>query len=181
MLLGLMKANYKSIFGWSNVLSNYSFADFLKDAWLPSLVASLLLLLAVYNKVDMYLQVKSLLELGITIIPSMVALIVAAYTIMLSFLLSDKISSIKEKTGGREFIQNINSSFAMCLLISILTIILMIVFKGISCMELEVEPKLADAINYVAYFIITFLLTYSVFILVGIVVDIYNSGQTSLL
>lgn len=123
----------------------------------------------------------SVLDLGISIIPSMVALIVAAYTIMLSFILSDKVTSIKNKEGGADFIQSINSGFAFCLLISILTIIMMVLAKGICNMQVEVESTLADIINYVVYFLFSFLLGYSVFILIGIVIDIYNSGQTSLL
>ena len=100
---------------------------------------------------------------------------------MLSFILSDKVTSIKNKEGGADFIQSINSGFAFCLLISILTIIMMVLAKGICNMQVEVEPTLADIINYVVYFLFSFLLVYSVFILIGIVIDIYNSGQTSLL
>ena len=57
----------------------------------------------------------------------------------------------------------------------------MVLAKGICNMQVEVEPTLADIINYVVYFLFSFLLVYSVFILIGIVIDIYNSGQTSLL
>ena len=181
MLLNIMRTKRKSLFGWSNVFHNYSLLDFAKDAWMPFLIALVLLAVAMLNHKDMYVQVEKILDLGISIIPSMVALIVAAYTIMLSFILSDKVTSIKNKEGGADFIQSINSGFAFCLLISILTIIMMVLAKGICNMQVEVEPTLADIINYVVYFLFSFLLGYSVFILIGIVIDIYNSGQTSLL
>ena len=181
MLLNIMRTKRKSLFGWSNVFYNYSLQDFAKDAWMPFLIALVLLAVAMLNNTDMYVQVEKILDLGISIIPSMVALIVAAYTIMLSFILSDKVTSIKNKEGGADFIQSINSGFAFCLLISILTIIMMVLAKGICNMQVEVEPTLADIINYVVYFLFSFLLGYSVFILIGIVIDIYNSGQTSLL
>ena len=181
MLLNIMRTKRKSLFGWSNVFNNYSLQDFKKDAWMPFLIALVLLAVAMLNHKDMYVQLEKILDLGISIIPSMVALIVAAYTIMLSFILSDKVTSIKNKEGGADFIQSINSGFAFCLLISILTIIMMVLAKGICNMQVEVEPTLADIINYVVYFLFSFLLVYSVFILIGIVIDIYNSGQTSLL
>ncbi len=181
MLLNIMRTKRKSLFGWSNVFHNYSLLDFAKDAWMPFLIALVLLAVAMLNHKDMYVQVEKILDLGISIIPSMVALIVAAYTIMLSFILSDKVTSIKNKEGGADFIQSINSGFAFCLLISILTIIMMVLAKGICNMQVEVEPTLANIINYVVYFLFSFLLVYSVFILIGIVIDIYNSGQTSLL
>lgn len=179
MLLNIMRTKRKSLFGWSNVFYNYSLLDFAKDAWMPFLIALVLLAVAMLNNTDMYVQVGKILDLGISIIPSMVALIVAAYTIMLSFILSDKVTSIKNKEGGADFIQSINSGFAFCLLISILTIIMMVLAKGICNMQVEVEPTLADIINYVVYFLFSFLLVYSVFILIGIVIDIYNSGQTA--
>lgn len=181
MLLNIMRTKRKSLFGWSNVFYNYSLQDFAKDAWMPFLIALVLLAVAMLNNTDMYVQVGKILDLGISIIPSMVALIVAAYTIMLSFILSDKVTSINNKEGGADFIQSINSGFAFCLLISILTIIMMVLAKGICNMQVEVEPTLADIINYVVYFLFSFLLVYSVFILIGIVIDIYNSGQTALL
>ena len=181
MLLNIMKNKRKSLFGWSNVFYNYSLLDFAKDAWMPFLIALVLLVIAILNHTDMYVQVERMLDLGISIIPSMVALIVAAYTIMLSFILSDKVSSIKNKEGGADFIQSINSGFAFCLLISILTIIMIALAKGICNMEVEVEPTLAVIINNVVYFLFSFLLVYLVFILIGIVIDIYNSGQTALL
>lgn len=181
MLLNIMRTKRKSLFGWSNVFHNYSLLDFAKDAWMPFLIALVLLAVAMLNHTDMYVQVEKILDLGISIIPSMVALIVAAYTIMLSFILSDKVTSVKNKEGGADFIQSINSGFAFCLLISILTIIMMVLAKGICNMQVEVESTLADIINYVVYFLFSFLLVYSVFILIGIVIDIYNSGQTSLL
>ncbi len=181
MLLNIMRTKRKSLFGWSNVFNNYSLQDFKKDAWMPFLIALVLLAVAMLNHKDMYVQLEKILDLGISIIPSMVALIVAAYTIMLSFILSDKVTSIKNKEGGADFIQSINSGFAFCLLISILTIIMMVLAKGICNMQVEVEPTLADIINYVVYFLFSFLLVYSVFILIGIVIDIYNSGQTALL
>ena len=181
MLLNIMRTRRKPLFGWSNVFYNYSLLDFAKDAWMPFLIALVLLAVAMLNNTDMYVQVGKILDLGISIIPSMVALIVAAYTIMLSFILSDKVTSIKNKEGGADFIQSINSGFAFCLLISILTIIMMVLAKGICNMQVEVEPTLADIINYVVYFLFSFLLVYSVFILIGIVIDIYNSGQTALL
>ena len=170
MLLNIMRTKRKSLFGWSNVFYNYSLLDFAKDAWMPFLIALVLLAVAMLNHTDMYVQVEKILDLGISIIPSMVA-----------FILSDKVTSIKNKEGGADFIQSINSGFAFCLLISILTIIMMVLAKGICNMQVEVEPTLADIINYVVYFLFSFLLGYSVFILIGIVIDIYNSGQTALL
>ena len=38
-----------------------------------------------------------------------------------------------------------------------------------------------NTVNYPVYFLVCYLLVYSVSILIGIVIDIFNSGQTTLL
>lgn len=46
---------------------------------------------------------------------------------------------------------------------------------------MHIKCKYAVVIDYAVYFSITFLLILSVYILYGIVIDIFNSGQTTLL
>ena len=41
--------------------------------------------------------------------------------------------------------------------------------------------KEPNTVNYPVYFLVCYLLVYSVSILIGIVIDIFNSGQTTLL
>lgn len=57
MLLNIMRTKRKSLFGWSNVFYNYSLQDFAKDAWMPFLIALVLLAVAMLNNTDMYVQV----------------------------------------------------------------------------------------------------------------------------
>lgn len=68
-----MKAKRKSIFGWGNVFANYHFGDFMQDAWLPLSVASVLLIVAQVNDVNLFEQLENVLDIGIAIIPSMVS------------------------------------------------------------------------------------------------------------
>ena len=53
------------------------------------------------------------------------------------------------------------------------------IFSSIANMKIEIQNP--DAINYLAFFLVCYSLIYSVSILVGIVIDIFNSGQTVLL
>ena len=72
-----------------------------------------------------------------------------------------------------------NSSFAICLIISTVSIIVMIVVSCVVSMDIKVQNP--DVINYPVFFIICYLLVFSVSILIGIVIDVFNSGQTTLL
>ena len=47
-------------------------------------------------------------------------------------------------------------------------------------MNTHVVIECPNIINYPVYFLVCYLLVYSVSILIGIVVDIFNSGQTTL-
>lgn len=128
---------------------------------------------------DILLQLKHLVEVGISIVPAMVALILTAYTIMQTFIIGDKFASIKKTEEGRQLIQYLNSSFAACLFVSTISIIAMIIISSIVNMGIAIEEP--NIVNYPVYFLVCYLLVYSVSILIGIVIDIFNSGQTTLL
>lgn len=168
-----------SIFGWKNVLYNYGWKGILLDSILPVVISSLLCTVMYWKNVDVFLQLKHLVDVGISIVPAMVALILTAYTIMLTFIIGDKFTSIKKTEAGKKLIQDLNSSFAACLFVSTISIIAMIIISSIANMDIEIKEP--NAVNYPVYFFVCYLLVYSVSILIGIVIDTFNSGQTSIL
>lgn len=168
-----------TIFGWKNVLRTYGCKSFLLDSILPIIVSSLLCIIIFLSNSDIFAQLKHLVGIGIAIIPTMVALTLTAYTIMLSFIISDKFAKIKEKTEGKKLIQDLNSSFAACLLVATISVITMIIISSVANMDISITNP--GIVNFIAFFAVCYLLVYSVSILIGIVIDIYNCGQTSLL
>lgn len=168
-----------SFFGWKSVFRNYGWKNFFVDSILPVLISILLSIVMYWKDADIFMQLKHLVEVGISIVPAMVALILTAYTIILIFIVGDKLVSIKKTEKGRKLIQDLNSSFAACLLVSIISIIAMIVVSSIANMGITI--KYPNIVNYPVCFFVSYLLVYSVSILIGIVIDIFNSGQTTLL
>lgn len=168
-----------SIFGWKKVLYNYGCKGIFLDSILPVVISSLLCAIMYWKDVDVFLQLKHLLGAGISIVPAMVALILTAYTIMLAFIIGDKFTSIKKTDAGKRLIQDLNSSFAACLFVSTISIIAMIIISSIANMDIEIKEPIF--VNYSVYFFVCYLLVYSVSILIGIVIDIFNCGQTSIL
>lgn len=173
-----MKKKY-SIFGWKAVRKNYGWKNFFTDSIMPLLISSILSLLMYIVNTDVFLQLKHIVSIGISIIPAMVALILTAYTIMLTFIASDKFSSIKNTDKGKKLILDLNSSFAACLFVSTISIIIMILVSSIANLGIQIERP--EIVNYPTYFIVCYFLIYSVSILTGIVIDIFNSGQTVLI
>lgn len=172
-------AKPNSVFGWKNVLYNYGLKGILLDSILPVIVSSLLCSIMYWKDADIFSQLKHLVNVGISIIPAMVALILTAYTIILTFIIGGKFTSIKKTKAGKKLIQDLNSSFAACLFVSTISIIVMIIISSIANMDIEIKEP--NAVNYSAYFFVCYLLVYSVSILIGIVIDIFNSGQISIL
>lgn len=169
----------KSIFGWKNAFKNYGLKGFLLDSILPVIISSMLCIIIYLKNIDIFFQLKHLIEVGINIVPAMVALILASYTIMLTFISGDTFSSVKSTQSGKNLIKALNASFAVCLLISTITIILMFIVSGIANMNIECLDS--DIINYIAFFVLCYLLIYSISILIGITIDIFNCGQTILI
>lgn len=168
-----------SIFGWKNVFHNYGWRGILLDSKLPVTISIFLNLTMFFTGADVYTQLKFLLSIGISVVPSMVALILTAYTIVLTFIIGGKFDKIKKTEKGKKLIEDLNSSFAACLLVSTISIITIIIVSSIANMDVAIENP--NRINYSIFFLICYLLLYSITILTGIVIDIYNSGQTSLL
>ena len=119
------------------------------------------LCLAMYiSEADVFSQLKHLLNVGLNVVPAMVALILAAYAILLTFIVSDKFKSIKETQKRNSLIIVLNSGFAACLFISSTTIIVMIVTSCFANMEIPVNNPYI--INYLSFFLVDYLLMYSV-------------------
>lgn len=171
-----MANNHKSEFGWGAVLRHYGFKSLLKDSVLPLCLSITILFLITINEVDVKSQLEKLLSIGFTIVPVMISLVLAAYAILLSYILSESVSKIIENDSGRDFIADLNSGFAAYLFISIITIVVMIVVSNV--LEIGIECRYGDLINAMVYGIISFLLLYSVNVLIGVVIDIFNIGQT---
>ena len=161
------------------MLKNYGWSSFVKDSIAPLTISFILCLLMYIKDADIFKQLRHLVGVGITIIPTILALILTAYTIILTFIIGGKFTSIKETEKGKELIKDLNSSFALCLIISTISIVVMVIISSI--VNIEIEIREPNCVNYPIYFLVCYLLIFSIVILFGIIIDIFNSGQTTLL
>lgn len=169
-----------SFFGWPAVWKSYGWRSFFKDSIIPFIISVILCyLIAQKEPLEIYQHLLHLVGLGVSIVPAMVALILAAYTFILAFIMGDKIAEIKKKEEGQILIKNLNSSFAACLFVTTTSMVVLIIVSCISNLELKFDFSVG--INLSAYFIISYLLFYSVIILFGVIIDVFDSGQTTLL
>ena len=168
----------KSEFGWSAVFRHYGVWSLFQDGAFPAIVSTGILILMFVYEVDFREQLENLLNIGFMIVPVMISLVLAAYAILLSYILSDSVSKVIENDDGKNFVADLNSGFASYLFFSVLAIVLMIITSCIKNIGIEYEYE--NAVNAGIYFILCFLLLYSVNVLVGVIIDIFNIGQTKI-
>ena len=167
-----------SPFGLKVAWKSYGWGSFVKDSILPVIISFGLSFLIYQSDADIYVQLKHLVGVGIEIVPTMIALILTAYALILTFFTGRGFLLVSDTAKGKELIKILNSSFAICLIISIITIIVVIIASCIISIDIEIPNS--NLVNYFAFFAICYLLVFSVSILFGIVIDIFNSGQTTL-
>lgn len=166
-----------SEFGWSSLFRYYGAKGFMKDSILP-FGFSIAVCLGTHFSAKSFLEIlKTVIALTNNIVPAMIGLVLAAYTILLTFFTGESFRKATESEDGRKFIKGINAGFAACITLLAICIIVSI-FIAVS-IELEYSSEYAEYINMVALFVMSFLLSYSITSIFGIIIDIYNSGQTT--
>lgn len=170
--------NNKTVFGFKAIIRNgFTSSMFLKDILIPLLVALCITIYQIFAEGNLLSCLRSVLDLSLSIIPSIVGLSLAAYTIVNAFVLGAQAKELKTK-NGIEFITKLNSSFAICLIISLFSLILSVLCKLIDGCNICVDALFADIINSILLISLITLLIYSLWCLFWIVIDIFNLGQT---
>lgn len=180
-----MADNNDTIFGYKGIFRSYGWKDFFLDLWKPALFAVIGIGLCFISDMGSYEVVKKTVGLGISIMPSYLGLLVAAYTLLISFFTSEEAKKImamenKEKEiSGKELIVNLNGNFAVCVIGGVFCLLTSFIVSYISSLGLTFEY--ADVINNIVLFVLLFLLSFSMTTLFGVIQDIFNLGQCTIL
>ena len=165
-------------FGFRAIIKNgLTSSLFVKDILIPLLIAIGITAYHIFTGNNLLEHLRYVLDMSLSIIPSIVGLSLAAYTIVNAFVLGTQIKELKTK-DGIEFLSKLNSSFAICLIISLSSLIMSVVCKLIEGCNIIIEASLADIINSITLILLITLLIYSIWCLFWIVIDIFNLGQT---
>ena len=106
-------------------------------------------------------------------------MVLAAYTVLLTFFTGNSFKKATETDDGRKFIKGINAGFAACLSLLAISVVFSIIIAV--CIEWGYTSEIAEYINIVTLFGVSFLLSYAIISIFGIIIDIYNSGQTTVI
>jgi hypothetical protein len=165
-------------FGLKAIIRNgLTLSLFLKDISIPFIIGIGVAVFLYVSDGDILLCLRYVLELALSVIPSIVGLSLAAYTIVNAFVLGSQAEELKTKEGI-EFLTKLNSSFAICLIISLSSLMLSVICRLIDICNVCIDVKWADFINAIVLSLLITSLIYSIWCLFWIVIDIFNVGQT---
>lgn len=169
----------KTEFGWKSLFRYYGLKGFLRDIILPIIISTAICIGTYLSSKDSLEILKTITGLATEIVPDMIGLVLAAYTVLLTFFTGNSFKKATETENGREFIKGINAGFAACLTLLAISVIFSIIIAV--CIEWGYTSEFAEFINISALFGVTFLLSYAITSIFGIIIDIYNSGQTTVM
>lgn len=156
-------------------MSNYSFGNLLRDVGIPLVLTVIIILCGIYHKVDSYSLLSKVLELGIIILPAIVTLSLTAYVFTLTFMDREELLKKGNPTYVLKLLAKLNSCFAISIIVPILSLLCCLIITLFA--HFQVESQYANTINYIIAFIIIWLLSTSVFVQFGNIINIYNCGQ----
>lgn len=169
----------KSEFGWKSLFRYYGLKGFLRDITLPIIISIAICVGTCHSSKDSLVILKTVTGLANEIVPAIIGLVLAAYTILLTFFTGDSFKKATETDDGRKFIKEINAGFAAFLSLLAISVIFSIIIAV--CIEWGYTSENAESINTVTLFVVSLLLSYAFTSIFGIIIDIYNSGQTTVM
>lgn len=167
-------------FGWNAVFKSYTKKDLINDSVFPLIIASMVILIMnlVYNQNTLNILLE-LLSLILSFLPNMLVLLVAGYTILVSFYWSGIAEKIKKLKNGVKLLNDLNSSFAGALYMMIYALLISLIIKCFSLLGVCVISLYAEIINQICIFILVYFLIFSILRIKDAVIDIYNIAKTS--
>lgn len=167
-----------TFFGWRSAFNVYGLKDFATDSIIPAVLSLLLIVVGIYSGADTYKMLGAVFSLGMSIIPVMISLLIAAYAILLSMFCSKTANDIAELEGGKELLANLNSDFAVSIYVSIVSIL--VILSGSFVHGLGILSEYSSLVNSIVSFWVLYLLCFSVLILKDLVIAIYDIGQVAI-
>lgn len=163
------------IFGGKPILKSYGWKQFYKDSWLPFIIAiGLCVSIDVFNADTMF-QLKRLISIAISVLPTMFIVIVSAYIFTL-YSFNAMLRKFGDTDKQSDFIKTLNSGFAFYSLSLLATIAIMIVLSCLVSMGFMFWENIC--IQYLTYGLAAFSFAFSIYAIWGIILILFNIGQT---
>lgn len=161
-------------FGLKGIFKDYTLKDFCMDILFPLIVTCVLTPIMISSKNTPYACLMEILNFGIIVVPILITLILTAYVLLLS-MFSTTLKEFCSSKEGENLHKKLNSGFAANLTISLVGLVT--IFIGTFVAKMNIYSEFASIINKIAYAIYVLFVSYPIFCLFGIIIDLFNVGQ----
>lgn len=167
---------------WRAVFKAYSLKDFLWDSKMPILVTIILVLLTPsdieFDKVEMINKMCSML---LMILPPLLSILIASFSIWISFFLSKTFEKLEEYEDGRMVLYGLNASFLINILFMLLGLICVILITICSSFQMSVPFICDDICNTIVLSVLYFMSVEFVWLLKDIAKNLHNVAKFAIL
>lgn len=170
-----MKEKKNKKFGWPSAFAHYTWSDVLMDSIVPGIIAIIITAIVVIGNKDILATIEKVSGIGLNITPAMVALILAAYTILITMYwapICDKIKS--DKKAGMPLLKGLNASFAITIRIATIGIVFLLAINSIGIITIPFAESSVYYLNIFILFITLYFVTFPIYMLIDIAINIYN-------
>lgn len=178
----MTKKTKNEILGWTIVSKLYSLKDICKDGIIPLIIAlsleCVIVVAAIFIPLDLYIILDKVTTMIISILPMILALLLAGYTIVLTLFWSEYGKKIRKYKSGKQLLQNINAAFAGTIRIMVFELIFAISIAIILSLKIPAYNYIIAFIsNATLLFVSIIALIFSIWSLKDITINIFNLGQ----
>jgi len=168
--------------GFCGLLKTYPKINLLKSIVIPLLIDFVLILIIVQNETNTFELIKFISESITAIIPNILGFILTGYAVIISISEEKYLKIMVKKLKGRDvtLFQTVNSTFAFVLISLCFTLIIgflvnLVIKSNINVLDCFVNS--IDSINMTFLSILLFLILYSLFSILDIILNVFDFGQ----
>jgi hypothetical protein len=165
------------LFGFRVLLKQYELKLLLKGGLVPFVLSIIIFLpIYLYTHKPIIVLIEIVVDLVLSIIPSLLGFVLGGYALLIGF---GNISIIaKQKANEISLYQKMSTVFSISLLMQIFLLIFAFIVKFVLKSEFGSNSQnLADSINSMVIFLLTFGLIYVTFMIKDLVINIFNFSQ----
>lgn len=175
-----MSNNKMNKFGWKAVRQSYSFCDLAKDSLFPVILSLIITYIRYNDNSDMLDALHKIVAVGLTVVPVMLTLLLAGYTILMTMYWSPICEKMKSSEHGIVLLKGLNASFAVAIRVIAIGVLYLFIVNSVDIIYCRIPTYVCEWINSIYYFLAFYFISFSICILKDIVINIYNIASFSI-
>lgn len=167
---------------WRAAFKAYSLKDLLWDSKWPILIAIVLVLLTPSSiELDKVVMIDKMCSLLLMVLPPLLSILIASFSIWISFFLSKTFEKLEENENGRVVLYGLNASFLINILFMLLGLVCVILIT--ICSDFHISNPIIDddTCNFVVLAALYFLSVEFVWLLKEMAKNLHNVAKFAIL